>query len=307
MDVQDKNQEAGVRRALAALRRASDLSEGRDPRGAWALEAEDIPALVRDDARGARELLDAALCGQRPDLALEELKSLNALRFFSHVERLPGFGGGAQGHKDLWDHTKKVVAQSEARPVIRWAALYHDVGKIMTLSREGKKVSFHGHEGVGSRMFLDFAKKSRLFSGEEAAKISDVIFFLGRVEAFEGEWTDSAVRRLMMDLGDRLEDVVSLSSADITTGRDEKRRAILRSIDRLRERVASLREAAAAPRLPKGLGTALVEQLGFPQNKSLRDAMLRLETMLREGDIPTGSTVDDVVRIAREKGVVPQG
>ncbi len=297
----------GAERALAALRRASDIAEGRRPRGAWVLSPGDLPSLVAEDPRGTRDLLDAALCGRHPDLALEELKNLAALTFFPYVDRLPGFGGGAQGHKDLWDHTKKVVAQSEPRPVIRWAALYHDVGKVRTFSREGGKVSFHGHEGLGSRMFLDFSKKSGIFSGEEAARISDVILFLGRVEAFEGEWTDSAVRRLMVDLGDRLEDVVSLSSADITTGRDDKRRAILRSIERLRERVAEIRREAAAPRLPKGLGIALVEQLGFPQDKTLREAVLRLESMLRAGDIPPGSTVDDVVRIAREKGVRPQG
>jgi len=288
-------------RARAALRRASDLSCDRRPRGAWVLHPGDMESLVREDPRGARELLDAVLCGRRPDVALEELRNLAAISFFKHVDRMIGFGGGSQGHKDLWDHTKKVVAQSEARPVIRWSALYHDVGKVRTFSREGGKVSFHGHEGLGSRMFLDFAKSSRLFAGEETARISDVILFLGRVEAFEGEWTDSAVRRLMTDLGDRLEDVMSLSSADITTGRDSKRQAILASLGRLRERVDAIRAEAAAPRLPKGLGLAVSAALGIPPSKELKAAMDKLEAMIRAGEIPRNAGVDDIVAVAKER------
>jgi poly(A) polymerase len=294
-------------RAKAALRSAISVSRGLGTTRAQTLSPEDMRVMVREDPRQTRAELDEILCGSHPDLALEEMRRLNAVGFLEYVHPMFGFGGGSQGHKDLWEHTKKVVLQSEPRPVIRWSALFHDVGKVRTFAREGSKVSFHGHESLGSRMFLQFASKSLMFSGEEAARISDVILFLGRVEAFEGEWTDSAVRRLMVDVGDRLEDVIALSSADITTGRDSKRQAILRSIGRLVERVEEIRKEASTPRLPKGLGTALVERLGFPQDRSLREAMLRLESMLKTGEIRAGSTVDDIVMMAREKGVVPKG
>lgn len=290
-------------RATACLRRAIKVSEGHgaDSVRAWILMPGDMACLASNFPAEARKMMDEFMCGPHADLALEEIRHLKGLQFFHPLDRLPGFGGGAQGHKDLWEHTKKVVAQTEPRPVLRWAALYHDVGKVPTISREGGKISFHGHEAASSKLFKLFADESCLFRASEERRIRDIVYNLGRVESFEGQWTDSAVRRLMVDLGDCLDDVISLSSADITTGRDDKRRRILQSIDSLRERIAEIRRADSAPRLPKGLGAVLSDQLGIPKDRSLKAAMDRLEAMLRAGEISITATVDDYVAVAREK------
>lgn len=295
-------------RAQACLQRAVAVSNGRgaEPVISWILTTGDLHALADYSPSEVRVLMDKVLCGPRVDLALEELRHHNALHFL-HLEGLPGFGGGAQGHKDLWEHVKKVVAQSDSRPLLRWAALYHDVGKIKTISREGEKVSFHGHEAVSTRLFKAFADSSRLFRASEEQRITDVIFNLGRVESFEGQWTDSAVRRLMTELGDCLEDVIALSSADITTGRDDKRRRILDSIETLKSRIEDVRAADSAPRLPKGLGIVLSDELGIPRDRSLKAVMDELETMLRSGEIPKTAVIADYVRIAREKIVGSKG
>lgn len=292
----------GIGRASACLDRAIDMAKnaGSSMRS-WTLLGGDMVYYGKFYPKEMREKLDRVLCGARPDLGLEDMRSHGALSYFDCVDRMIGFGGGAQGHKDLWEHTKKVVAQADARPVIRWAALFHDVGKVQTIVREGGKVSFHGHEAQSTRLFAHFAQTAGIFRPSEESRIRDIVYNLGRVESFEGKWTDSAVRRVMTDLGDCLDDVIALSSADITTGRDEKRRRILDSIEDFKRRIDAIRAADSAPRLPKGLGIVLSDELGIPRDRSLKLTMDRLESMLRAGEIPVDAVIADYVKIAREK------
>ncbi len=298
---------APAERGIMALERCADVSEGSErPRNSTYFERNrmssgDMMVCVQDRREEARPLLDRMLCGPRAALGLEELRRVGGLDVFEHVEPIVGFGGGTQGHKDLWDHTKKVVEQAVPKTEVRWAALFHDVGKVRTIGRHDGKIGFHGHEVLGARMFSGFARSGFLFSAEEESRIHDIILYLGRVESFEGEWTDSAVRRLMADLGDRLEDVMSLSSADITTGRDSKRQAVLRSIAELGARIASVRAEDALPRLPKGLGDALCERLGIPRSRELGTLMKGLESRLRSGSIPPETSMDGYVEIVRKE------
>lgn len=294
-------------RGIMALERCADVSEGSErPRHATYFERDrmgsgDMKVCVQDRRKEARALLDRMLCGPRAALGLEELRRVGGLGVFEYVEPIVGFGGGSQGHKDLWEHTKKVVEQAVPKPVVRWAALFHDVGKPRTIARHDGKIGFHGHEVLGSKMFKNFFLGNMLFSGEEGQRVHDIILHLGRVESFEGEWTDSAVRRLMVDLGDRLEDVMSLSAADITTGRDSKRQTILDSIARLGVRIAAIRAEDALPRLPKGLGVALSGELGIPRSRELGVIMDGLKRRLLSGDIGPSTDVPGYVEIVRKE------
>lgn len=286
-----------IDRGMLALTRAVDFSERGGTRVPLVqVGPEDYSGMERPVLRKA---LDAVLLGKSPDLGLEDMNRSGALRLFLFVPKLVGFGGLAEGHKDLWDHTKRVVAQSEPKASVRWAALYHDVGKVQAFEKRDGKVTFHGHESISADAFRRLAEARQLFSAEEARHITGVIRELGRVESFEGEWTDSAVRRLDRELGPLLDDCVSLSRADITTARDSKRDAILRSIDDLVSRLDRTRREDAAPRLPKGLGDALHERLGVPKNAEMKRVMDVLQAALRRGDIPPDATVDLCVELAR--------
>jgi len=293
-------------RAQMALERVVSLSEG-----SWGpkwdnwfsqnrLHGNDLPRYAQTNTAAMRTMLDRLLCGPKAALGLEELRRVGGLEFFEHVHPIVGFGGGSQGHKDLWDHTKKVVEQSVPRAEVRWSALFHDVGKVRTFGRHDGKIGFHGHELLGSKMFVNFARKTAIFSTREEERIRDVVLHLGRVESFEGEWTDSAVRRLIVDLGDCLEDVISLSSADITTCKDAKRAAILRNIGVLVKRIEAVRAEDALPHLPKGLGLVLSERLGIPRSRELGAVMEVLGERLRSGAIPPDTDVDGYVEIVRK-------
>ena len=290
---------------IRALQRASQLSE----RGGTGLRS--VTRIMRTPAfekaikslgpSVLRKALEGVICGPKASLGLEELQQNGILHMMlPSVARMVGFGGGSQGHKDLWGHTKKVVEQADADPIIRWSALFHDVGKVRTFAVWDDRISFHGHEVQSSRDFRSFCRGSKFFSLEEEDRISQIIFYLGWVEAYESEWTDSAVRRLDKELGPILNDVIRLSRADITTGRDAKRERILRSIEALVQRVEKLRAEAAAPRLPKGLGLVLAERFSIPVGKSLGELISKLDILIKAGKIPAGSNVEDCAKYVED-------
>ena len=148
-------------------------------------------------------------------------------------------------HKDVWEHTKQVVRQSVPRPVVRWAALLHDIGKVptRTFTPDGG-VHFHRHAEVGARMFEDVARRFG-FDKPMKQKLRFLILHHLRPNQYEAAWTDSAVRRFDREMQEHLTDLLDLSRADITSARPGKRQDALRNITELAARIQTLREEDA--------------------------------------------------------------
>jgi poly(A) polymerase len=235
-----------------------------------------------------RSQWDNLLIQKNADVELEALQLSGELsNVFPVLQTLVGFGGGDSGHKDLWSHTKRVVIQTLSQPLLRWAALFHDVGKPASFSRERGKVTFHQHEYVSGKLFREAAQDSELFTAEEVQHINFIIVNLGKVEAYESAWTDSAVRRLAHDLGVHLDDVFAVARADLTTNNHAKRNKILGMSSELRTRVRTLQELAAIPpALPSGLGDALQAALGLAAGRELGRIMQDLKTRVEAGELP---------------------
>src|SRR5579864_3438904 len=234
-----------VDRVFDALEAAARAAEGAAP--ARVLEratVEDYRAAVKLDVKAVRDRLDRVVMGADPELGLDGLLEGGALAaLFPEVEAMVGFGDGEWRHKDVWKHTKQVVRQSPPKLEVRWAALFHDIGKIKTRSiTPDGKVHFLGHAEVGTRMFEKLDRRLRLFSYEPALK--DTVRFLVlhhlRANQYSPDWTDSAVRRFARELGVHLEELLCLARADITTKRPEKKRRGLQQIDELKARISDL-------------------------------------------------------------------
>jgi poly(A) polymerase len=234
-----------------------------------------------------RDLWARLLLGRHPDEALELLQSTGVLgATFPELQSMVGFGGHGQGHKDLWAHVKQVVLQARPDAVIRWAALFHDVGKVETLSRETGKVSFHQHEFASARLFRRAMKRARLLEPEVEQNVHFLVGHLGLVEAYSAVWTDSAVRRLMKDLGAHFERTLMLARADITTKHAHKREKYHQAIHDLAERAKSIAaQDAIVPPFPKGLGDALMAAFGIPPSKRLGDLKAALEKAVEAGRV----------------------
>lgn len=249
-----------------------------------------------------REYLDAILVAPKADLGLEYLHASGILeQHFPEVEALVGFGGPSEGHKDLWGHVKQVVVQTTpAEAHLRWAALFHDVGKPLCFKKDVHgKVSFHGHEIVSARLWGKFARRSKLFGDRMAGKVGFLVQSLGHVESYEPSWTDSAVRRVLKETGDHFVDLVALSRADMTTADPNKRARNLKRIDELVERATLLSLAELRPKARKGLGLELGKALGLAPGPELGKAMKAVQGAVESGKLAPDAPIELYVQWVR--------
>jgi poly(A) polymerase len=173
---------------------------------------------------------------------------------------------------------------------VRWAALFHDIGKVRTRSiSPSGEVHFFGHAEVGARMFEKLERRQRLFSADEALRESVRFLVLNHLRAsqYDGKWTDNAVRRFARDMGAHLEDLLCLSRADITTKRPEKKKRGIAMIDELSRRINELAaEDAKQPPLPGGIGDAIMRAFGLPPSRRIGDIKRALEAAVEAGEVP---------------------
>jgi len=230
-------------RLLRAVRFASRLGFEIEPATAAAIR-EAAPALATISRERVRDELEKMLLGPAPSRGVRLLCELQLADFsLPDVPKLRGMQQDMEPvrHKDVFSHTLQVLDRTPPRLALRWAALLHDIAKPATKHVENGKVTFHGHDHKGERMAL------RLLSDlhqptELIERVGRLVGLHLRANAYEGEWTDSAVRRFVREVGDDLiEDLLALSRADVTTGRVDRRTAIARSVAELERRIQALR------------------------------------------------------------------
>ena len=242
-----------------------------------------------------REQLDALVMGRHVQEGLDALLHMGGLDLWlPEIKAMIGFSDGEWRHKDVWKHTKQVVWQSVPRLEVRWGSLLHDIGKIKTRSvDEHGHVHFFGHSEVGAAMFRRHVAKRLAFTGALKERVHFLILYHLRAAQYDGQWTDSAVRRFTREMGAGLTDLLDLSRADITTKRPEKRKRGLRQISELSRRIEKLRkDDARVPPLPKGLGDAIIAHFQLPPSKLVGELRKRLENEAEAGHLEAGRDAD---------------
>jgi poly(A) polymerase len=221
--------------------------------------------------------LDAILVAPWCGIALRWLDALGALPvILPEVAALVGFHlGSPRPHKDLWDHTLRVLERVPSEPDLRWVALAHDIGKCATRAvlADGK-LGFHRHEAVGARLFVGIGARLGM-APERAERIAFVIANHARTNQYEPAWSDRALRRLVRECGDRLPLMRAFSAADWTTKHRSKSGRILALQAELGERLARL-EADGSRSLPAGTSEALMRAAGRGPGPWLAEARREL-------------------------------
>lgn len=219
---------------------------------------------------------------------------------FPEIQRIYEFRT-KKSSKNLWKHTLKVIEQTPADPVLRWAALYHDCGKPDVV-REGKKVTFHGHEARGAKIWEVAAKELKVgfpFYAQVGVVIRSSGDFAAITDNSRVSVTDGAVRRFIRGVGEEhLDHIYQFAMADMTTADKAKEQRMKKALTGLRKRMDKLihEDENPVPRLPKFTGNKIMEATGL-KGRALGDMMEYLTKGLVEGKLSVG---DDFAQIAKD-------
>jgi poly(A) polymerase len=212
-------------------------------------------------------------------------------------------------HKDVYAHTVQVLDQAidlEDEPdlVLRWAALLHDIGKPATRRFEPDgRVTFHHHEAVGARMARARLKALR-YSKEIVEDVAQLVFLHLRFYGYgRGEWTDSAVRRYVVDAGPLLPRLNKLVRSDCTTRNKRKAAALAAAYDALEARIARLRQQEELEAIRPDLdGNEIMAVLGIEPGPMVGRAYKHLLALRMEhGPLGHDRAVDELRNWAAEQ------
>ena len=208
-------------------------------------------------------------------------------------------------HKDNFHHTLEVldnVAMRSKDLWLRYAAVFHDIAKPKTKRFEPKiGFTFHGHEDKGSRMVKPIFRRLKLPLNDKMKYVEKlVLLHLRPIALTKNTVTDSAVRRLMSDAGEVLDDLFILCQSDITSKNEKKKEKYLKNLENVKSKVAAVREKDEIRNWQPVIGgNELMDWFNFSHPRQIGEIKNAMKEAILDGELE--NTVESCKDFAIER------
>jgi len=238
------------------------------------------------------------MLSERPSKGLNLLEETSLLKYIlPELTALKGIEDiDGQTHKDNFYHTLAVVdniSESTDKLWLRWSALLHDIGKAPTKKFvEGIGWTFHGHEFLGSKMTKSIFKRLKLPLGQEHKFVEKMVRMHARpIALITDDASDSALRRLLFDSGEDLEDLFTLCKSDITTKNYSRQAKFKQNFEYVAKKIKEVEEKDQVRNFqPPISGEEIMALFGLNPGREIGILKEKVKEAILEGEIQNDKT-----------------